>query len=223
MSHIQTVVFDCDGVILNSNRIKTDAFRSVVRDHGYDEEAAESLVQYHVLHGGVSRYQKFEYFLNNIVPRESSGPRLEDLLASYGSAVRGGLLECEIAEGIPELRQATSNAKWLIVSGGDQAELREVFQARGLQSLFDGGIFGSPNTKFDIVASELAAGNILKPALMLGDSRLDHEVADSFGIDFVFIFDWTEFRDWRDYVSANEIRSFATVKDALITHLSLAD
>ena len=34
----KTIVFDCDGVILNSNKLKTDAFRIVAKNYG-DEEA----------------------------------------------------------------------------------------------------------------------------------------------------------------------------------------
>jgi hypothetical protein len=41
-----TLVFDCDGVVLNSNRIKTEAFRLVAAPYG--EAAAEALVQYHL-------------------------------------------------------------------------------------------------------------------------------------------------------------------------------
>ncbi|UQB43268.1 hypothetical protein JX580_05170 [Thiomicrospira microaerophila] len=41
----------------------------------------------------------------------------------------------------------TPRANWLIVSGGDQQELRGVFAARDLAKYFEGGIFGSPETK----------------------------------------------------------------------------
>lgn len=215
----KTVVFDCDGVLLNSNSVKTEAFYQAALPYG--EKVAQALVDYHVQHGGVSRYHKFDYFLSQIVPREAIGPSREDLLESYAKMVHAALLECEIADGISELRHASRNEKWLVITGGDQAELRDVFSIRGLNALFDGGIFGSPNTKYEIVARELAGGNILKPALMIGDSQLDHDVAIHFGLDFAFISDWTEFRAWQAYVSDNEVQSFATLKDALITLLSL--
>lgn len=48
-----TLVFDCDGVVLNSNRIKTEAFRVVAAPYG--DAAAGALVQYHLAHGGISR------------------------------------------------------------------------------------------------------------------------------------------------------------------------
>ena len=40
-----TLIFDCDGVILNSNEIKTDSFRKILK--GYNQEAVEDFLNYH--------------------------------------------------------------------------------------------------------------------------------------------------------------------------------
>lgn len=87
----------------------------------------------------------------------------------------------------------------MIVSGGDQGELREVFEARGLSHYFSGGIFGSPTDKQEILLRELNCGNLVLPAVFLGDSRYDYESAMKFGLDFVFISQWTEFSGWQEY------------------------
>lgn len=199
-----TLVFDCDGVVLDSNRIKTEAFRIAAQPWG--AAAAGALVAHHVANGGISRYVKFARFLDTILPEHApgavpgrDGPGLDDLLAAYAQAVHAGLMSCAVAEGLEALRAATPQARWLIVSGGDQAELRAVFAARGLAQHFDGGIFGSPDSKHDILARELASGTILSPALFLGDSRLDHEAAARAGLDFVFVSGWTEFAGWPEY------------------------
>lgn len=196
-----TLVFDCDGVVLDSNRVKTDAFRVAALPWG--RAAAEALVAHHLRHGGVSRYAKFAHFLEQIVPEHApgqQGPGLEDLLSAYATAVRNGLITCDVAARLTELRAATPRTRWMIVSGGDQAELREIFAARGLSELFDGGIFGSPDTKDTILAREIATGNIRQPALFLGDSRYDHQAARSAGLDFVFVHRWTDVPDWEDFV-----------------------
>ena len=57
------------------------------------------------------------------------------------------LRDCEVAPDLIELRQATPDVRWMIISGGDQAELREIFAQRNLTGLFDAGIFGSPDNK----------------------------------------------------------------------------
>ena len=61
----QVCIFDCDGVILDSNKIKTNAFKQALKDEPRDK--IEQLVKYHKENGGVSRYKKFEYFYKKFV------------------------------------------------------------------------------------------------------------------------------------------------------------
>ena len=206
----QTLVFDCDGVVLDSNKVKTQAFYQAALPYG--EPAAQALVQYHVAHGGVSRYKKFAHFLDVLVPEHSNmsnGPDLNALLAAYATAVQEGLLQCQIAPGLAELRAATPNARWLIVSGGDQAELRRVFSSRGIADFFDGGIFGSPDSKDVILARELERNNISQPGLFLGDSKYDFEVARSASLDFIFLSGWSDFVDHDKWLLANGIKKIS--------------
>lgn len=207
IENYQTLVFDCDGVVLNSNKVKTEAFYKAALPFG--EEAAQKLVAHHVLNGGISRYKKFEWFIQEVVSAGKAD--LNMLLESYSNFVRNGLLTCDIASGLLELREKTLHANWLIVSGGDQQELREVFAARDLLELFDGGIFGSPDSKDTILERELANNNIRKSAIFLGDSRYDHVASSTAGLDFVFLSYWTEFENWKNYCCENNL----TVKDSL--------
>lgn len=185
----RTYVFDCDGVVLDSNKIKTNAFYQAALPFG--ENAAMELVDYHVQNGGISRYKKFDYFLNVIVAGQD-GPSLDAMLEVYGATVREGLLTCQVAPGLKDLRIATQTARWMIVSGGDQTELREVFQLRGLDGFFDAGIYGSPDSKDQILRHQLQLDTIRKPAVFLGDSRYDLEASTMAGLDFIFIRNWSE-------------------------------
>ena len=199
LTHYATLVFDCDGVVLNSNRVKTDAFYEAALPYG--ETAATALVDYHVSNGGISRYKKFTYFIEHLVAGKP-GPGLDELLNRYAVQVRAGLMECEVASGLQTLKECTPQARWLIVSGGDQTELREVFYQRKLDKLFDGGIFGSPDTKDEILSRELLLRNIELPALFLGDSKYDYQAANVAGLDFVFMSQWSEVANWEEWCSS---------------------
>ncbi|WP_273521644.1 HAD family hydrolase [Rhodosalinus sediminis] len=221
-----TLIFDCDGVVLDSNRVKTEAFRAAALPWGTN--AAEALVAHHVANGGVSRYAKFAHFIEYILPEHApdavpgrDGPDLQALLTTYAEHVRAGLMTCAVAERLADLRAATPAARWMIVSGGDQDELREIFAARRLAHLFDGGIFGSPDTKDDILARELASGGIARPALFFGDSKLDHEAASRAAVAFIFASAWSEFSGWRDYTDRHGvtvIRNLSTLLDDSTGH-----
>lgn len=210
VSSYQTVVFDCDGVVLNSNKIKTQAFYEATKHFGH--EYAKALVDYHVTNGGVSRYAKAKYFITTILQKPFDEKVYQDILNRFALAVKEGLLKCDIAEGLAELKQITGSANWLIVSGGDQAELREIFALRDLAQYFEGGIFGSPDNKDIILSREIENGNVSSKALFIGDSKYDFVAAKNAALDFVFMTEWTEVKEYKQWCENNEIHSLSNLK-----------
>jgi len=216
-----SIVFDCDGVLLDSNQIKSDCFRSVALPWGVD--SANALYSYHLDNGGVSRYLKFSYFFEKILPNYVpnarpgiDGPDYEQLLENYSALVWDQLMSCSVARGIDSLKKLSPYSSWSIASGGDQVELRQLFDARGLIHYFDGGIFGSPDSK-DVILSRAIQHSIIRfPALFLGDSKYDYEAATKVGIDFLFVSDWTDVEDWRQWVSSNGIPHVRSIAHMLL-------
>ncbi len=197
LARYQTLVFDCDGVILDSNKVRAKAFYNCALPYGV--EYAEALEAYHILHGGVSRYVKFEVLLRDMVGVPVTDEAMKTLLHNFTTEATIGLLQCELSPGLEALRQATLQANWILASGADQQELRKVFAERGIASWFDGGIFGSPHNKDEILRREKESGNLRQPAIFFGDSRYDHQAATRAGLDFVFISRWTDMADWENY------------------------
>jgi phosphoglycolate phosphatase-like HAD superfamily hydrolase len=215
LTDYSTVIFDCDGVLLDSNRIKTEAFRTVALEAG--ETAADKLVDHHRRYGGVARNEKFRYFVEQILALPPDSTMVDHLVALYAKEVRHRLLDCAVAPGLQGLREATQGVRWAVVSGGAQAELREVFTKRGLAPLFDAGIHGSPDNKHTLLARLREAGALDGPAVFLGDSRYDHEAAIRAGLDFVFISGWTEFDDWSEYCASHKLTAVPDLSALLET------
>ncbi|HYD33531.1 MAG TPA: HAD family hydrolase, partial [Methylophilaceae bacterium] len=132
LKQYRTLVFDCDGVVLNSNLLKTEAYYRVAVGFGADHEQAQALVDYHVRLGGISRFIKFRYFLEEIMHQPVTDESMALLLESFADEIHRELLTCEMAPGLIELREITKDARWMLVSGGDQAELRALFAERGI-------------------------------------------------------------------------------------------
>lgn len=201
----KTIIFDCDGVILNSNKIKSDAFYNVALSYG--KEAAECLKEYHVKNGGVSRYVKFEYFISSILFKPVLDDELQNLLSLFSIEVKKALLSCDVADGLVALRELTESAVWLIASGGNQEELRAVFEEKELAQYFNGGIYGSPDNKDEIIRKVVSLGFIKEPCLFIGDSKYDFQSARNAGFDFLFLSKWTEVDDWTGWVGKEGINS----------------
>ncbi|MGB4812118.1 MAG: HAD family hydrolase [Methylophilaceae bacterium] len=217
----KTIVFDCDGVVLDSNIVKTEAYFRTAKNLGASDAQAQALVDYHVKLGGISRYHKFEWYLSDVLNQPVTKQAVQTLLDEFGRELEVGLMECAIAEGLHELREATPEANWMILSGGDQQEIRTLFAKRqvnehqNLAQYFDGGLFGSPDNKDTVLAREKASGNVRFPALFIGDAKYDYEAAHHAGLDFVFMSDWTELADWQAYCAQNKLIAYKNIAQLL--------
>lgn len=200
----KTIVFDCDGVVLDSNLVKTEAYFRTAKNLGATDAQAQALVDYHVRLGGISRYHKFDWYLREVLHQPATQESVQVLLDEFGRELEVVLMECAVADGLPELR-AASSANWMILSGGDQQEIRTLFAKRDLAKYFDGGLFGSPDNKDTVLARERESGSLQFPALFIGDSKYDFEAATRAGLDFVFLSDWTEVADWPTYCQQHQI------------------
>ena len=124
-------------------------------------------------------------------------------------------MKAEITEGLINLRKKTQGKKWFIVSGGDQTELRELFKERNISDYFDGGIYGSPDTKEQILLREKQLNHLLLPSLFFGDSRVDHIASKSCEIDFIFISGWSDFQNYKNYCRDNDLQVYNNLQDVL--------
>lgn len=216
LTKYKSIVFDCDGVVLDSNVVKTEAYFRTAKNLGATDAQAQALVDYHVRLGGISRYHKFDYYLREITHQPVTDAAIQALLDEFSRELEVGLMECRVTEGLDSLRKATPQANWMILSGGDQQEIRNLFEKRSLSHYFDGGLFGSPDNKDTVLAREKLNGNLQLPALFFGDSKYDFEAATRAGLDFVFLSDWTEVPDWSAYCAQNNIQVLPKLSSTLI-------
>ena len=200
----KSLVFDCDGVVLDSNIVKTEAYFRTAKNLGATDIQAQALVDYHIKLGGISRYHKFDWYLREVLQNPVTEAAIQALLDGFSQELEVGLMQCDLAKGLFTLREKT-DSNWMILSGGDQQEIRDLFAKRKIAHMFDGGLFGSPDNKDVVLAREKANGNISQPALFLGDSKYDFEAATRAGLDFIFISDWTEVPDWQAFCAVNNI------------------
>ena len=196
ISRYDLIVFDCDGVILNSNKVKTLAFYEVARRFG--EEPALELAEFNRAFGGVSRHKKFNHFVDFILPSfgftfsaEEKEELIGTLIADFGRVVEEKLVSCEITNGLPKLKEYTPLAIWAVASGGLQSELRSVFEKRGITQFFQGGVYGSPRDKLEIV-KDIVSKYVFESGLLIGDTRYDCSVAEDCGLDFILLTKWSE-------------------------------
>ncbi len=180
---IETMAFDFDGVILESARMKTDAFRELFRDR---PERLEEIVAYHVRHAGVSRYRKFEVIYGEILRVPLTEGESRALGDKFSSLAFEKVLRAPFVRGACEfLEEFSSRLPLYVVSGTPASELLRVVEARGLARFFR-GVFGSPDPKAELLfrikqEQRIANGGLL----VVGDGRSDLDSALAAGAKFV--------------------------------------
>jgi len=180
---VKVFILDFDGVILESANIKTDAFKELFKDY---PEHVDEIVEYHIKHGGVSRYIKFAHFYKNIIKKPIDEKKMEELSERFSDLVVERMLKCPIVKGAESfLRHNSDRFIFYIASGIPQEELELLVDGRGLTKYFR-GIYGTPRNKPEIIKSILQSEGISKDELVyVGDALSDYEDAKKAGVLFV--------------------------------------
>ena len=180
----QHIIFDFDGVLVESNAIRFNGFRKLFKN--YPENQVEKLVTYAKANGGVSRYKKIKYFFN-IIRREQISPEsVNDWAIQFSELVTQDIEGAKPVKGSLEFLENYSNLfDFAIVSGSDQKELRQICKKRGISHFFK-MILGSPIEKEENIAALLSKLNWEhEKSLYVGDSNNDLEAAKANQLDFV--------------------------------------
>lgn len=181
-----TVVFDCDGIILRSNRIKSDAFSDALPDE--PDNMRTAFVAWHKANGGISRFAKFHYYFTVMAPRPDPDPYIDSAILRYGDLVKQRLITCDTGPGLDRVLSLLTERgiACSVNSGGSEMELHYVFAARGLDGAFQ-KVYGSPADKYTNMQRLREAGLLGGRGLMIGDSRSDFLAARKYGLDFAYV------------------------------------
>ncbi|OHC01876.1 MAG: hypothetical protein A2Z57_05360 [Planctomycetes bacterium RIFCSPHIGHO2_12_39_6] len=178
------LIFDFDGVLVESNEIRFDGFRLLFKN--YPQDQVERLVLYAKINGGLSRYEKIKYFFKQIRNEPIRDDNVQLLAKQYSELVKQKVIDAEPVKGSLEfLSNHKKNYDFAVVSGSDQEELRDVCKAREIDHFFL-EILGSPASKESNIALLLTKmGWGRKSCLFIGDSINDFDAARANGIDFI--------------------------------------
>jgi len=180
---VKAIIFDFDGVILESCDIKTRAFRELFKSYPYH---VNEIVSYHREHGGVSRYKKFAYFYEEILKQPLEEGELEELGDRFSNLVLDEIRKCDFVPGAHEfLKKYSKKLRLFVASGTPEQELRAIVKERGLEAYFT-GVYGTPATKSEIIKKILNEECLKKDeVIFVGDSETDYKEALKAGVPFV--------------------------------------
>lgn len=179
---IKNILFDFDGVILDSNSIKDDAFRYIFRH--YNKLEIDRFIEYHQNNGAVSRFVKIKYFFNIFLKKELNTFEYEQMLKEFSSYTLSNLSNKAllIKETIDFIK--SNNYNYHIVSGTKEEDLAYLCEKLEIDNYFI-SINGSPTNKSELVKNVLIKYNYEKiETILIGDSINDYESANKNSVSF---------------------------------------
>lgn len=180
----KTILWDFDGVILDSMSIRDWGFRQIFKH--YANEYVSKLIDYHRINGGLSRYVKIRYFYEVLLGKSITEDKVLQYAEAFSALMKQELIHPEnlINDALMFIKENFKNYNFHIVSGSDENELRFLCKALGIDSYFI-SIHGSPTPKTKLVKKLLKQHNYdSESTCLIGDSINDHEAATANNISF---------------------------------------
>ena len=182
MKNYSAFIFDFDGVIKDSVKVKSEAFVQLYASEG--KEFQRKVEEYHLANGGVSRYVKFKVW-NEWLGRSTSEEAIEELANKFAQLVIDNVVESPYVNGALEAVEAAKDrALAFIATGTPDNEINLILNQLELDEYFR-EVHGSSRKKFVIVKDILERFH-LNPSevLFIGDAQTDYHAALENGLDF---------------------------------------
>jgi len=206
---VKVIVLDFDGVIVESNKIKHQAFSELFS--GFPEH--NEIMSYHLSHNAVNRHAKFRHIIENILKKKYDEKLAKKWALKFSELTRDKIIKCPYVDGAVDFIDYFSNRYPLyIASATPLDELKIILEGRGISQYFK-GVYGAPMPKTemlrDIAQKESA---VPKEILYIGDSREDYETSSELGCVFIARISGHDFNapEVKNFKNMSEIKTYIT-------------
>ena len=185
---LKAIIFDYDGVIVESMDLKAEAFAYVFRDQ--PEDIIEKIIQLHRDNGGMSRFEKFRIVYRDFLDQELQPEEEARLGNEFSEYVFDRTLKSPFVAGVLEfLRKYYRKYLCFVASSIPHEEINKLIDAQNLRKYFKGtwGIPGEFGKDKGELAQMILEKYHLDPneVILIGDAPNDYKAAEFAGIPFI--------------------------------------
>jgi len=146
------------------------------------------VVEHHLSHGGVSRFDKFKYYHKEYLNISLDEGGIQELAKKFSNRVIDKVVNAPYMAGAFEFISNNYKKYDMFISTATPTdEIIEILNRKKLTKFFK-GIKGSPESKVDHVRQIISENNYLNnETVFIGDSDSDQEAANKNGIPFIVV------------------------------------
>lgn len=173
---LKNIFFDFDGVLAESVSAKTEAFREMYLPYG--EDIANKVVEYHIHHGGISRFEKFKYWEKTFFGKNLGEDEVREMGQKFSNLVlEKVVISKPVQDSIWFLEKYHQKLSFWVITGTPSNEI-EIIASRRKMSYFFEGLHGSPENKIYWTEYLIEKHGLNREeTLFLGDATTDLDAA----------------------------------------------
>ncbi len=184
MKQIKNIIFDFDGVIIDSVKIKDLAFKKLVKK--YNTSIQIKFYHFHRKNLGLSRDVKFDYLLKKLIKKYSYKEK-KNLSIKFTNIIKKDIKKSKFIKGSRAFLKKSAHLNKFISSGTPQTELKKICERKKISHLFK-EMLGSPSSKERHIMFLKKKYKINKKnTIYFGDSLVDYNASQVLGLKFIQI------------------------------------
>lgn len=216
-TRFKNIFFDFDGVIAESVSCKTDAFKDLYLPYGND--IADKVVDHHLHHGGMSRYEKFKIYHKEFLGRPISDDTVQELANEFSALVLDKVIQSDEVKGFTDfVTKHQHHLDFWIITGTPTPEIEKIVNARNLGEYFI-GLHGSPEKKEHWTEHLVQEHGLSRDnTLFLGDATTDYNAAIYSNLHFALREHDENISIFKDY-EGMRFRDFVELENKILKYL----
>ena len=181
---IKAIIFDFDGVILESLDTKTKAFEKLYEPYG--STVSKKVVKHHLENGGISRFDKIEFYHRNYLDKIINDKKVKQLANNFSELVLNEIIQVPFVKGAKQFIKNNYQRYLMFISSATPIdELNYICRKRMISTYFK-GVYGSPDSKSKHITSIIKNWSLNKNEMIfIGDSLSDLHAAEAHNLTFI--------------------------------------
>lgn len=173
------LVFDKDGVLLDSEGIKLNTLEGLFSAYPQHSEAIHT---YNCENIGIPRAEKLHYISSCILEMPNPKQAAKIFGKQYTRIVNNRLMEAKLIDGVREYLELKHNYRKFVCSAAPEPEVQMNLQREGLLSYFE-KIYAYPSPKPEVLTA--LKETLQQEVVFFGDTKADYQAAQEAGVHFI--------------------------------------